>query len=82
MMVEGVAGFYASPRVGVLDYAGVRCIETPVRPDWVNVNIGQIDRMLVWPAVESLFFPGMLCSPKKVCSSGKLYAGMNMGRGI
>jgi hypothetical protein len=73
MMVERVAGFYASPRVGILDYTGVRCIKTPVGPDGVDVHIGQIDRMLVWSAVESLFFPSMLCSPKRVCSSGILY---------
>jgi hypothetical protein len=80
MMIEGVAGLYAPPWVRVFNDAGVRCVETPVRPDWVNVNIGQVNWMLVWPAVESLFFPGMLCSPKRVCSSGKRYARNDCGK--
>jgi hypothetical protein len=74
MMIEGVAGLYAAPWVGVFNNARVRCVETPVRPDWVNVNVRQVNWMLVWPAVESLFFPAMLFSPKRVCSSGKMYA--------
>jgi hypothetical protein len=64
MMVEEVARLYASPWVGIFDDAGIRCVETPIRPDWVNV-IRQVDWVLIRPAVESLFFPDMLRGPKR-----------------
>jgi hypothetical protein len=64
MMIEGVAGLYASPWVRIFNDAGIRCVETPIWPDWVNVS-RQVNWVLIRPAVESLFLPGMLCGPKR-----------------
>jgi hypothetical protein len=74
MVVEGVGRLDTSPWVWLFKNARVRCVKTPVRSNWINVNIRQVDWVLVWPAVESLFIPSVWYDPKSVCSSVKMYA--------
>ncbi len=40
MVIEGVGRLDTSPWVRLFNDARVRCVETPMRPNWVDVNIG------------------------------------------
>jgi hypothetical protein len=68
MVIEGMTRFYACPRVDILNGAGIRCIETPVGANGVDVS-RQVYWVLIRSAVEALFLLVLLYGPKRVSSS-------------